>query len=351
MSSQHQDASHPGSSLSSRPRRLGRGLASLLNESVGIDRSSGAEPSAEPAQALETATTSGSDSAVTLISERIDPPAISTDLPRDAVVHIPVSGIIPNRFQPRQQFDEASLRELAGSITRDGVMQPVLVRPASGSGSTGGRYELIAGERRWRAAKLAGLERVPALVRELGDEQSAEWALIENLHRQDLNAMERADAMASLLTRFGLTAGGLAERLGLERPTVANLVRLVELEPEIRSLIASDRLSAGHGKALLSIPAGAGRVSLAQTASEQGWTVRRLESAGRGRSPATVAEPASSQRSAVVTSLERKMSEQLGTRVRIRTNAAGTKGRLEIDFYGLDHFDGLVRTLGVDPSV
>lgn len=327
--------------MSPRPRRLGRGLASLLNESVGIDRSG--------PQASTPDTSTPKPPPASSLSERVVP-AEAGEITREAIVYIPISGVIPNRFQPRQQFDELSLRELAASIARDGVMQPVLVRPASGSGSTGGRYELIAGERRWRAAKMAGLDRVPALVREMGDEQSAEWALIENLHRQDLNAMERAEAMASLLTRFGLTAGVLAERLGLERPTVANLVRLVELEPEIRALIATDRLGAGHGKALLSIQAGEGRVSLAQTAAEQGWTVRRLEEAGRGRSQATTSGTPSAQRSAVITSLERKISEGLGTRVRIRTNAAGTKGRLEIDFFGLDHFDGLVRALGVDPS-
>ena len=232
-------------------------------------------------------------------------------------------------------------------------MQPILVRPGSGSGSTGGRYELIAGERRWRAAKLAGLDRVPVIIRELTDEKSAEWALIENIHRKDLNAMERAEAMASLLSRFGMSQLALAEKLGLERSTVANMVRLIDLEPEIRELIAADRLGAGHGKALLSMVPGEGRVATAQAAAEGGWSVRRLESAAKGASakPSTTEDAGAAsigtQRAAVISSLERKLSDQLGTRVKIKTNATGTKGRLEIAFFGLDHFEGLVKTLGV----
>ncbi|MEO1583455.1 MAG: ParB/RepB/Spo0J family partition protein [Planctomycetota bacterium] len=267
---------------------------------------------------------------------------------------LPIGSLIPNRFQPRMEFDEAELGKLSASIRAEGVMQPVLVRPASGSGSTGGRYELIAGERRWRAAKAAGLEAVPAIVREIGDERSAEWALIENIHRRDLNAMERADAMASLVSRFGLTQAQIAEKLGIERPTVANLIRLTELEPEIRGLIASDRLGAGHGKALLSMPGGDGRVALAGRAIEGGWSVRRLETeakrAGALGAKGDAAQPSpgiGSQRSAVVASLERSLGDRLGTRVHIRTNQAGTKGRIEIAFYDLDHFDGLVSALGV----
>jgi ParB family chromosome partitioning protein len=277
---------------------------------------------------------------------------------QDRIVFVATGSIIPNRFQPRKEFDDASLHELAGSIRREGVMQPVLLRVGSGGGSTGGRYELIAGERRWRAAKLAGLERIPALVRSIDDAKAAEWALIENVHRRDLNAMERAEAMASLLSRFGLTQGELADRLGLERPTVANLVRLIDLEPEIRALIASDRLSAGHGKALLSAVSGDHRVRLAQAAAAAGWSVRRLEAeaklpaptAGRAQPTAGLPDQRSQQRAAVISSLERKIAETLGTRVRIRTNAAGTKGRLEIDFFSLDHFEGLVRNLGIDPA-
>src|SRR5207248_2832206 len=163
---------------------------------------------------------------------------------------IAVTAIVPSRFQPRKVMDEGAIARLADSIKRSGLMQPVVVRPA------GGGYELIAGERRWRAAKLAGLVQIPALVREVGDEQAAEWGLVENVQREDLNAMERAWALRDLSQKFGLQQSELADRVGLDRSTVANLIRLTELEPEIADLIAKGKLSAGHGKALLMVPAG-----------------------------------------------------------------------------------------------
>ncbi|MGP1273281.1 MAG: ParB/RepB/Spo0J family partition protein [Phycisphaerales bacterium] len=321
------------SSTASKRRRLGKGLSGLIGDPVPVDRSPTtiehgvAGPAGQPNE--------GSG------------PTHGTSPAGGSLTQISVDTLIPNRYQPRSSFDEAALRSLADSIARDGVMQPILVRAGSGSGSTGGRYEIIAGERRWRAAKLAGLTRVPAIVRQVDDETSAEWALIENVHRTDLNAIERADAIASLISRFGLTQAEAAERLQLERSTVANLVRLVDLEPAIKALIAQDRLSAGHGKALLAMPAGDERVRTAEAAAAGGWSVRRLEAAAKRPSAAPSAPSGPvSRRAAVLSSLERELGEELGTRVRIRTNPAGTKGRLEIDFFGLDHFDGLIERLG-----
>ncbi len=329
-------------------RRLGKGLSGLIGDPVRVATTNGDSPPAVPGD-------SGGAPAQGVTEAQGAPAAAVPDASdaskSDRVVHVPLGSIIPNRFQPRSDFDAAGLGELAASIRAEGVMQPVLVRPASGSGSTGGRYELIAGERRWRAAKLAGLDRVPAIVRELSDESSAEWALIENIHRQDLNAMERAEAMASLLSRFGMSQSALAEKLGLERPTVANLVRLMELEVEIRDLIASGQLGAGHGKALLSIASGERRVSTARAAAVGGWSVRRLEReakrVGSGSSTPTKPLPAS-QRTAVIESLERRLGDHLGTKVAIRTNESGTKGRIEIRFFDREHFDGLLRSIGVE---
>lgn len=341
-------------------RRLGKGLSGLIGDPVQVEQptvQSGSPVVSAPSPGVGTTPdgTVGSDSVESLREKS------AADGSAQMIAQLAVDSLIPNRFQPRSDFNEDALRSLADSIARDGVMQPILVRAGSGSGSTGGRYEIIAGERRWRAAKLVGLARVPAIVRDVDDETSAEWALIENVHRTDLNAIERADAIASLISRFGLTQAEAAERLQLERSTVANLVRLVDLEPEIRALIAEDRLSAGHGKALLSAPAGEGRVRLAQSAAAGGWSVRRLESAaktpgGGGPGPGGAASsgsgesPQASRRAAVLASLERQLSDTLGTRVRIRTKGGGTKGTLEIDFFGLDHFDGLVARLGVDPA-
>ncbi|MEM9166893.1 MAG: ParB/RepB/Spo0J family partition protein [Planctomycetota bacterium] len=276
------------------------------------------------------------------------------------MIHLPVGSIIPNRFQPREQFDDDRLSELARSIARDGVMQPILVRPGSAGGSTGGRYELIAGERRWRAAKLAGLTRVPALVRPLEDRDAGAWALIENVHRQDLGPMEKADAIAGMIARDGLTQAEAAERLLLDRSTVANLVRLVGLEPAIRSLLNAGSLNTGHGKALAGLPAGATRVELAQAAAAGGWSVRRLERAaaeskagkhperGSANTPGTDDQ---SRHRLVLASMEKQLGESLNSRVRIRANKSGTKGAICIDFYGNDHFEGLVERLGVRPDV
>jgi ParB family chromosome partitioning protein len=230
-------------------------------------------------------------------------------------------------------------------------MQPVVVRPRSGGG---GGYELIAGERRWRAAQRAGLVEIPALVREVADEQAAEWGLVENVQREDLNAMERAWALKGLGEKFGLSQTELAERVGLERSTVANLMRLTELEPEIAELIVKGRLSAGHGKALLSVPPGPRRVQLAREAAERSdLTVREIEVKARAvaaearalsRGPVDEAKAA---RQAGLRDLERQISEHLGTKAYITTDRAGKKGRLTIEFYGIDHFQGVIARMGI----
>ena len=336
-------------------RRLGRGLSGLIGDPVtvsttnthavshGAPAAPHARPPAEPHAELGQNGQKDHGSEASSARE---------GLQADRIIHVPVGSVVPNRFQPRSDFESQGLAELAASIRSEGIMQPILVRPSSGGGATGGRYELIAGERRWRAAKLAGLEAVPAIVRELSDESSAEWALIENIHRQDLNAMERAEAMASLLSRFGMSQTALAEKLGLERPTVANLVRLVELEPAIRELIAGGRLGAGHGKALLSLPEGDARVDLAARAAQEAWSVRRLEAEARSAlkpsSKPNIDQHSLSQREAVLGSLERRLSDHLGTKVHIKTKGGSGKGRIEIGFFSADHFEGLVRALGIE---
>jgi len=248
-------------------------------------------------------------------------------------------------------MDEASLSRLSDSIRRSGVLQPVLVRERPQGG-----YELVAGERRWRAAKLAGLSRVPAIVRAWSDEQAAEHALVENVQREDLNPMDRAWALKHLGDRFGLSHAQLAERVGLERSSVANLVRLTELEPEIAGLIAQGLVSAGHGKALLAAPAGPGRVVLARRAAE-GMSVRALEdlirtgvatAAGAPTAPRPKADAKVEARLAVLADLQRQIGQQLGTKVNIVTDRRGKKGRITLEFYGLDHFDSLMTRLGVN---
>jgi ParB family chromosome partitioning protein len=269
--------------------------------------------------------------------------------------------IRPSPFQARKTFEEAPLKALADSMRSAGVMQPIIVR----KGANVGTYELVAGERRWRAAKLAGMTRVPAIVRELGDEDAAEWGIIENVQREDLNAMDRAHALRMMSERFGLSHAKVAEKVGLERATVANLVRLTELEEEVAELISAGGLDAAHGKALLSMPSGAERVRIAREAARNNWPVRKIEaevkrvlaaevgdanSASGGVSAdglrSAQADISSDAKRAVVLDLERRLSQQLGTKVSIQMSGKD-KGKITIEFYGLDHFDGLVSKMGM----
>ena len=262
---------------------------------------------------------------------------------------VPVDAVSPSPFQPRERFDDAGLAGLAESIRRSGVMQPIIVRSVAGSGGGARRYELVAGERRWRAARMAGLVAVPALVRDLDDESAAEWAVVENVQREDLNAIERARALRGLVERFGLTHGQIAERVGLERSSVANLIRLTELDHRVQELIATGALTAGHGKALLTVADPARRSALGERAARESWTVRRLEREAR-RAPASgggQGRQGGGTRGAVVADLERRLSQHLGTKVTILTGASGTRGRIVVEFYDLDHFDGLMARMGV----
>lgn len=274
----------------------------------------------------------------------------------ERLLRIPLQFIVTSRHQPRKTMDESALKGLADSIRVSGVMQPVAVREVGG-----GAYELVAGERRWRAAKIAGLSAIPAVVVRLSEEESAAWGLVENMQREDLNPMERAEGLKRLSEEFGLTHAQVAERVGLERPSVANLIRLMELEEEIRERVASGALSAGHAKALLAAPSGKARKGLAKRCESAGWSVRRLEAtiaAGAYEgSPGGVriddADDAGETRvgglsraQAQARDLEKRLSEHLGTRVRIRADASGKRGRVVLEFYDLDHFEGLMEKMG-----
>ena len=204
------------------------------------------------------------------------------------LIDIPVADITPNPHQPRMLFDEESLAELTASVQQIGVLQPILVRPAeSGTG-----YELIAGERRWRAAGRAGLATIPAVVRTTDDLAAVEHALVENLHRQDLTALEEAAAYQQLVEDFELTHEQVAERVGKSRSAVTNTLRLLGLPPAIQHLLADGKLSAGHARALLATPDRTLQESLARTSVAEGWSVRMMEDAvKRGGVPAPVSEP------------------------------------------------------------
>jgi ParB family transcriptional regulator, chromosome partitioning protein len=204
---------------------------------------------------------------------------------------VPIELISPNPAQPRRAFDEEALTALADSLRARGVLQPVLVRPVPG-----GRYQLIAGERRWRAARLAGLETIPALVRPDDDAATLELALIENMAREDLNPVEEARACAALVEELGLTREDVGRRVGRSRVAVSNLIRLLDLPDEALALIEAGALSEGHGRALLLTADHADRKRLARVAAAEGWTVRETEARARGEEPATAAADGTSAR-------------------------------------------------------
>lgn len=268
---------------------------------------------------------------------------------------VPVADITPNPNQPRVHFDEESLAELTASIQQIGVLQPVLVRPV-GSG-----FELIAGERRWRAAGRAGLATIPAIVRTSDDLASVEHALIENLHRQDLTPLEEAAAYQQLVEDFELTHEQVADRVGKSRSAITNTLRLLGLPPGIQHLLADGRLSAGHARALLGTPDRTLQEDLARRAAEEGWTVRAVEEAVRagGVTPeAGVDEPAATPppssdgagltpttrlRPPGLLELEELLADHLATRVSVQMGAK--KGRISIDFADLEDLERIYRRM------
>jgi ParB family chromosome partitioning protein len=265
---------------------------------------------------------------------------------------LPVSSIKPNRQQPRTTFDEESLSALAASVRELGVLQPVLVREA-GDGS----FELIAGERRWRAAKRAGLQLVPAIVRTADDTSSLQQALVENLQREDLNALDEAAAYQQLIEDFQLTHEEVATRVGKSRAAVSNSLRLFQLPPQVQRLLVEGSLSAGHARALLGTPDRAYQEALARRAVAEGLSVRAVEEAVRQRgggsgdaprpdgSPAP--EPPKRLRPPGLLELEELLARHLDTRVKIEMGA--TKGRVLVEFSTLEDLERIYRAM-TDPE-
>ncbi len=246
--------------------------------------------------------------------------------------------ITPGKYQPRRSFDDGRLEELAASIRTQGVIEPVIVRAIAG-----GRFELIAGERRWRASRLAGLDEIPALVRTIDDRSAVAIALIENIQREDLSPLEEAQSLTRLIEEFKLTHQQVAEAIGRSRASVSNLLRLLELPAEIRSLLDERKLDMGHARALLTLPA-ARAVALARAAVEHGWSVRGLEDAVRRASDAGKPKAAATRRDANIESLESELAGKLGTRVAFRHGRNG-RGRIEIHYHSLDELDGILEKI------
>jgi ParB family transcriptional regulator, chromosome partitioning protein len=268
----------------------------------------------------------------------------SSNEPEESLHEIPVDLIRPNPRQPRGSFDEQALRELSQSIEAHGLLQPVLVRPLTGAG-----YELIAGERRWRAARLAGIARIPALVRPSEDSQRLELALIENMAREDLNPVEAAQACAALVEELRLTKEEVGRRVGKSRAAISNLIRLLDLPQDVLAMVESGELSEGHGRALLQTRDTGAQRSLARRARDEGLSVRALEaltrdegsSGSRGNGAAVTRIPADAEQA--VRDVEDSIGAALGIEVRVRLTNRG--GKLEIPFEDIAELHQLAQRL------
>ena len=261
------------------------------------------------------------------------------------IVTLRLSEIEPNRDQPRKVFSEEALNELADSIREHGVLQPLLVRPLS----TGG-YQLVAGERRWRASRMAGLREVPVVIRDMDEEQAMEIALIENLQREDLNAIEEASGYKLLMERYGMTQEQVAKRVGKSRPAVANALRLLNLPPRVMEMVEEGEVSPGHARALLSFEDPEQMMDVAQKVRKGKYSVRDIEKMSKHQGEPAVEELTSAEaedvwgsQAAFFTEMELALSGELGRKVKIARN--GNSGMLQIQFYNEDHLKEVAQRL------
>jgi ParB family transcriptional regulator, chromosome partitioning protein len=295
---------------------LGRGLGALIREPEPQTPAAPTSPSAgTPASSYPTAPGGAAAAAAPALSAAPAGP-----------LQIDIDLIEPSPYQPRTRFREEALDELARSIQASGIIQPIVVRPL------GNRYQLIAGERRWRAAQRAGLKKVSSIVRQVPDELALEMTLVENIQREDLNAIEAARAFERLMDEFQLTQESVAERTGKDRTTVANAIRLLKLEDTIQDWIEEGRLTAGHGRALLGVAEPALRMRYAKRAARGGLTVRQIERLGsrRARSARAPAEPAVDPN--IREALD-ELQRHLGTKVYLREKTRIRPGQLVLEFY------------------
>jgi ParB family chromosome partitioning protein len=306
-----------------KPRHLGRGLQSLIGPIMSLK----SEPK---------------DISATTANDSNFP--VDKDL-QNSMQNIDISKIEPNPYQPRTSWDMTELQEMAESIKTNGVIQPIVVR------KVGKQYEVIAGERRLRAAGLAELKTIPAIVREAKNEEMLELALIENIHRTDLNPIERAKAYQNYIKNLNLTQQEAANRLGKDRSDIANHLRLLDLPDEIKQMINDGSLSMGHARAILALPTDELRRKLANRAMAGRLNVREVErlvrkyltDSEKPRRPLPV-------KPAHIIDLENRLTSQLGTKVTIETRKNGQRGKVIIDFYSLDDFDRITEQLGISTA-
>lgn len=257
-----------------------------------------------------------------------------------SAVKLKIMDIEPNRDQPRKIFDEDALAELADSIAKHGVIQPLLVRPMPD-----GSYQLVAGERRWRASRMAGLTEVPVVIKELSDDEAMALALIENLQREDLNAIEEAQGIKALMDTLSLTQDEAAERVGKSRPAVANALRLLKLPDSVIALVTDGKLSPGHARALLGFKDEQDIIETADLIIEKGLTVRDVEKLVKKRNKEPKAEKPAARRASYYDEVELALTDFLGRKVKVGTKPGKESGVLEIDFFDKDDLTRLADAL------
>lgn len=257
-----------------------------------------------------------------------------------SAVKLKIMDIEPNRDQPRKIFDEDALAELADSIAKHGVIQPLLVRPMPD-----GSYQLVAGERRWRASRMAGLTEVPVVIKELSDDEAMALALIENLQREDLNAIEEAQGIKALMDNLSLTQDEAAERVGKSRPAVANALRLLKLPDSVIALVSDGKLSPGHARALLGFKDEQDIIETADLIIEKGLTVRDVEKLVKKRNKEPKAEKPAARRASYYDEVELALTDFLGRKVKVGTKPGKESGVLEIDFFDKDDLTRLADAL------
>lgn len=317
--------------MSKPARRLGRGLNSLLSSS----RTDATPPVPIPIQASDL----GSPD-----STQLAPPANGKGTGGIRATMVKPSQLKPNKFQPRNSILSDNISSLAASIEQSGILQPIAVRECENG------YEIIAGERRWRAAKSIGLREIPVIIREATDEQMLELALVENLQREDLNAIDRAQAYRQFCDKFELTPEEVAKRLGEDRTTVVNYLRLLDLDESLRDWVANGTLSMGHARCLVGVRDGVERMRLAEKTIEQQLSVRALEElvrAGKRGSASPTATHKQEVKSPHLREMERKFEQATKTKVVILEGKRKTTGKILIDYYSLDDFDRVAGLLGV----
>jgi ParB family chromosome partitioning protein len=274
-----------------------------------------------------------------LLSNAAPPPSAAVAVPGRALLSLPIEAIERNPNQPRKRFEEAKLEELAASIREHGVVEPILVR------REGASYRILAGERRWRAAQRAGLKEIPAVLREATEREAFELALVENLQREDLNAIEEAEAYEVLIDDHGLTQEAIAERVGKDRSTVANALRLLKLPAEVRDLVKVGQLDMGHARALLGLDGADAIRRAAQRVVRDRLSVRATEALVRELTRKGSPHPSHGGETAATRDLTQRLQRRLGARCRVIPKSA-VAGRLEVEYTSLDELDGILAKIG-----